>query len=310
MTIQSEEDLKNAYKHLEKGNLIQARKILDNLVMDNLENAEVTFAIYCCSYWGDFVCHLPELDLFEQGDGILFKWKSFQKELQTEKKKTFERTLYHVQTGIFTLAYNVFSALENEKNVVQKGEILLNKGICCKKLGKYETALSYLTEAIKFSPSSANTLAEMADCYALCGMERQAKVLFREAFFVDAQKIDLAFLDSELICCLIRTVQEKGYVGNALQEWIPVYGVLLGIFNIRRELRGQEVGKLKQEIYAKENENKNPINDSNILTPKLINMYFWLIDHYVQTKDSGRKINEILLKIKIIDRDIYDLYIK
>ena len=50
MTIQSEEDLKNAYKHLEKGNLIQARKILDNLVMDNLENAEVTFAIYCCSY--------------------------------------------------------------------------------------------------------------------------------------------------------------------------------------------------------------------------------------------------------------------
>jgi hypothetical protein len=150
----------------------------------------------------------------------------------------------------------------------------------------------------------------MADCYALCGEEKTAKLLFREAFYIDAQKIDIDFLESELIIRLISRVEENNYSEDVLKEWIPVYGVLLGIFNIRRELRGQEVGKLKQEIYAKENENKNPINDSKILIPKLINMYFWLIDHYVQTKDSGRKINEILLKIKIIDRDIYDLYIK
>ena len=35
-----------------------------------------------------------------------------------------------------------------------------------------------------------------------------------------------------------------------------LYGVLWGIFNIKRELRSQEVGKLRQDIYALENEQK------------------------------------------------------
>ena len=92
--------------------------------------------------------------------------------------------------------------------------------------------------------------------------------------------------------------------------WIPVYGVLWGIFNIKRELRSQEVGKLRQEIYALENEQKDPSCDFQILTPRLINMYFWLIDHYVQNNDNQRLINEILLKIKILDTNIYNSYIK
>ena len=95
-----------------------------------------------------------------------------------------------------------------------------------------------------------------------------------------------------------------------LQEWIPVYGVLFGIFTVKRELRSQEVGRLKQEIYAKENESKDPSSDTNILTPRLINLYFWLIDHYVLTNTEQSKINQILLKIKILDPAIYSLFVK
>ena len=89
-----------------------------------------------------------------------------------------------------------------------------------------------------------------------------------------------------------------------------MYGVLYGVFNVKRELRTQEAGRLKQEIYAKENEIKDPSSDSKILVPKLINMYFWLIDHYARINEGNEKINECLLQIRVHDENIYRMYTK
>lgn len=310
MESQLNNGIKDVCKFLEEGKPAQAKKAISEVLEYELDNKEINFALWCCEFWIDFIDQLPELDLFEQGEGLFSRWKSFLLAVQ-HKSQAFDRIMYSVQTGVFTLALNSFNIIVKERNYFQKAEIFKKTGICLKKLGKYETALNCLTEANGMSPSSAAILAEMADCYALCGEEKRAKVLFREAFFIDAQKIDIDFLDSELICCLIRQVKEKGYVGAALQEWIPVYGVLLGVLNVKRELRSQEVGKLKQEIYAMESQKKNSTDEYNdIFVPKMINMYFWLIDHYMMTNVSGKKISDIMLKIKILDRNIYEMYDK
>ena len=68
--------------------------------------------------------------------------------------------------------------------------------------------------------------------------------------------------------------------------------------------------KEKEKEETIENEIKNTANSIAQLKPKLIYMYFWLIDHYVQKNQTGSEVNDLLLKIKILDRDIYDLYIK
>ena len=135
-------------------------------------------------------------------------------------------------------------------------------------------------------------------------------MFFREAFFLDADSIDIDFLDSELIKCLIDKTVQKGHTGRSFKQWIPVYGVLCGIFNIKRELTSQEVGRLKQEIYAKENEFKDPSCNTDLLVPGLLNDYFWLIDHYVMKHENAAQVNEVLLKIKILDSSIYEAYIK
>ena len=307
--MSSEEGLTRAYSFLEKGDVAQARQVLTEVLEYDLDNKEVKFSVWCCSFWADYVQMLPALDLYEQGEGLISHWKSFLFAL-SKQKELFDRTLYAVQKGVFTLALQNFSNLDEDHAPVQKAEIKRKIGLCYKKLGMYDLALTLLMEANALQPQTASILAEVADCYALCGEEKKAKVLFREAFFIDAQKIDLAYLDSELICCLVRQVQEHGYSGAILQEWIPVYGILYGVFNIKRELRSQEVGQLKQDIYACENELRDPSCDVNIMTPKLINMYFWLIDHYARTENGSERVNEILLHIKILDRHIYDLYVK
>ncbi|MCI6323166.1 hypothetical protein [Treponema porcinum] len=78
---------------------------------------------------------------------------------------------------------------------------------------------------------------------------------------------------------------------------------------MKRNMKSQEIGRLKQEIYALENEQKDPSRSTEILTPRLINMYFWLID-YCQAQNDSKLINETLLKIKIIDTTVYNLYVK
>ena len=309
MGTETDDELKNAHELLEKGSLAQAREQLDQAFAYSLGNSEINFAHWCCSYWVDFVQGLPRLEPYEQGDGLIARWKSFKQDY--EQKENFQqKTIYALQRGIFTLALNAYKLAKEEGTSSQRADLYRKKGLCYKKLGKYESALNLLTEAYRTAPQSAAILADMADCFALCGEDKNAKVLFREAFFIDAQRVEIDFLDSELICCLIRQVKEKGYIGAALQEWIPVYGVLYGVFNVKRELRAQEPGRLRQEIFAKENEIKDPSNDSKILIPRLINMYFWLIDHYARSNEGKEKINECLLQIRVHDETIYRMYTK
>ena len=94
-------------------------------------------------------------------------------------------------------------------------------------------------------------------------------------------------------------------------EWLPVYGTLDGILNVKRELKALELGKLRQSIYMLENElREKDVKNKKLLVPRLINYYFWLIDHYMNGTVEKLKIDEILLRIKLLDEKIYDRYIR
>ena len=214
----------------------------------------------------------------------------------------------HERTGIFSTALdNFLEALGGHKNP-REGELYCKAGICHKKLGEYETALSFLSQASAILPNVPTVLAEIADCYALCGNERAAKVLFRDAFFLGASSVDTSFLDCLMVVRLLKQVEQKGFSGDELLEWLPVYGVLYGVFNIKRELRPPEASKLKQAIFMLESELKSGAENAALLVPRLINHYFWLIDHFAAIQGERNSIEETLLKIKLLDVNIYKQY--
>jgi hypothetical protein len=175
-------------------------------------------------------------------------------------------------------------------------------------LGNFENAKMCLTSANNIYPNIAPVLAELADCYALCGESKFGKVLFREAFFINPQDIDISLLESNLFCRLYAEIAKTKKDKSIIAEWFPVEGVLLGVLNVKRELRALEVGKLKQSIYALETELKNEGVEPLITIPRLINNYFWLIDHYTTIREDRSKITEILLKIKLLNADVYERY--
>ena len=292
---------------LKQGNPEAARKVLEDSLSRDLQNLEIIFTLKCATYWSQRLPRILELPTaFERAESLVSQWKQFTDFLGDSP--CFEQSVYAVKFGIFNLALENYQQLFNENNKAQKAEVFRKTGLCYKKLGDFETSLRFLKDANTLLPEHAPILAEMADCYALCGNDDNAKVLFREAFFICANRIDLIFLESELILSLIELVRQKGYTEDEMLEWIPIYGVLYGVLNIKRQLRPQEVGRLKQAIFTLENELKDPSGNPDILIPRLINHYFWLIDHYVIVNDDRSKINETLLKIKLLDNDVHSKY--
>ena len=310
MEIKTEAGLKEALALMSLGNPAGAQKIIGSLFENDLESTELMYTNKCCIFWSDSIERLKRIeDAYERSENILLEWKTFQSYISREEEP-YEPALVAVQQGFFANALEEFKKLLDEKDALQKAEIYRKTGICYKKLGDFENARAFLTEANITYPNMASVIAEMADCFSLCGEDKIGKVLFREAFFTAPEDIDLDFLDSELIKCLIEKTKSKGYTGKALQYWIPVYGVLGGVFNIKRELTSQEVARLKKDIYALDNEMKDPACNSEILTPRLLNCYFWLMDHYDLARETPAKINEVLLRIKLLDSSVYDAYIK
>ena len=308
MDILTEKGLKDAITFLEAGNPAQAKMIIDESLQNDLESWELFFTSQCCIFWADTFYRLDKSEPgLQKGDILLQEWKNFIASTK-QKELVYEPAVYAACRGVFSLALQNFSQLLNERDSILKAEIMRKTGLCYKKLGEFENARMCLSQANNLQQKNAAVLADLADCYALCGDARAAKVLFREAFFTDFKKVDLDFLDSQLIRRLVERTEKLGYTGDALKAWIPDYAVLWGVFSAKRMLKAQEVGKLKQEIYSLENEMKDPSRSSKLLVPRLINMYFWLID-YCQTTEDNRSIHEILLKIKITDPVIHDMYV-
>ncbi len=300
--------VRRGLESLKSADLESARRDFEAALKSDFDDPLVMFALKCCGFWTEREARYSSLsNLFERGEYILAQWRAFQAFLvrQTDRQ---EDAVYAFRQYAFSLALDSFSALSSEASSGQTADIELRIGRCHKGKGSFETAIEHLETALKARKDSAEIMAELADAYALVDQTRTAKALFREAFYIDAAAIDVDGLESFLIRRLVERVAEMGYSGIALREWIPVYGVLLGVFSVKRELRAIEAGKLRQSIYQLENELKDAAADRASIVPRLVYRYFWLIDHYVSVGEDRTRIEETILKIQLLDPRVHQMY--
>jgi tetratricopeptide (TPR) repeat protein len=300
--------LSNAYEALRSVDMVSASSILDEALTVDYDHPEVLFALKCARYWTDGLARLEEIaNPFERGEHVLGLWKTFVV-FQSRLKGDFERSRYAFKQFCFSLALAHYRALPAEEGDSHVGELALRIGRCLKGAGNYDEALRELAVATKERRDDAESLAELADVHALVNEMRESKALFREAFYLAPQRIALDFLESEMIRRLIDRVRELGRTGPELCEWIPVHANLLGVFTVKRELKAVEAGKLRQSIYQLENEIRENAEERALLVPRLINRYFWLIDHCIAAREDRARIDEILLKLRLLDPQIHKQY--
>lgn len=310
MELHTKEGLNRALKHLENADPYKAHDELLALFYSDINNMELVFTGNYCNLWCEYLKTTLKIeDSFLKGEQLLIDWKNFISYIRRQSD-IFEPALFALQKGIFSLALNCFLQVKEEKDSIHKAAVFRKIGVCYKQLGEYPNAFKSLSDANDLHPYQADILADLADCYALTGDDRSAKVLFREAFFIEPSKIELDFLNSSLIRDIIDELSEKNYPDSVLCCWIPVYAVLWGIFNVTRTLGSKDIAGIQKEIFALENENKNPSSNSEVIVPRLINLYFWLIDFYLKKNENTNQVDKLLLKIKILDSSIYEQYVK
>jgi tetratricopeptide (TPR) repeat protein len=299
--------LNNVYLNFKEGQFNEASTLLEKALEIDFDSTDVTNALKCANFWLEREDRLAAITgAYEKGEYYLSQWKVFSGFI-SRMENLSERCLFNLKYHIFGRALDQYLSLYNESDLSDP-EILFRIGRCHKCQGNFEHAIRFLELASQYRREDAAVLAELADCYSLVNEDRAAKVFFREAFFLDPQGVELSYLESPIILRLVEKLKGTfGETGAELREWIPVYGTLYGLFNVKRELRPLELGKLKQAIYQLEKEIGG--HRQNRLAPRLINHYFWLVDHYLNSGEDRQKIEEVLLKIKELDPEIYSEYV-
>jgi tetratricopeptide (TPR) repeat protein len=303
--------IQKAYNKLKASDAEGAAMLLEEALQIDFDNEETKHALKSVNWWLERTARIEEIkNPYEKGGFILAQLRQYYTFLDTIAGN-FDMCQYAVRHFVFSSALRCFGDLLGDGENQHDPGLLLLIGRCYKGVGNYDEALKYLLQAVRFRREDGETLAELADVNALLGETDSAKALFREAFFLNPDKIDLRAMESEMIIRLReRIIQEKGHKEEELREWIPVYGRLWGVFSIKRELKHIEVSRLKQEIFTLDTECRSNPGQSSIKKPRLINRYFWLIDHLENKREDPALIKEIELNIRYADPEIFDRYIR
>ena len=300
--------LSSAYALASSQELDEAVRKIESSLGLHYGNPEIAAFLKCAQYWQDRFANLGKYaSEYEKAEYLLSQWRGFPSFVSGSQIP--DRPMRVFSQLVFRKALSLYESLmDTSITGVKDGDLLLRIGICYKELGEYDKALEYLDAANQIKKENAQILAELADCYSFVGELDIAKAFFREAFFINPGAIYLDGLQSGMIRRLIDKLREMGMQGAALAEWLPVYGVLFNVLNIKRELRPIEYGKLRESIYRMEMELRDSAQKNEVQLARLINRYFWLIDHYQNIRENSELIEETLLKIKVTDLDIYKMY--
>ena len=290
-----------ACQALREGMFSEAIDSLESLLEKDVDFPGAASALKCAGFWKERgEKEEAQLEGFERGEQLLGQWRLFQA-FAERLADLPEKCMFAMKQFVFSSALAGYGSVAPDADAGGDPYVLLQIGRCCKGIGNYERAIECLERANRESRDDPRILAELADCYSLVNESRSAKVFFREAYYVDPQAIDLAGLESPLVQRLAAKLRARGLTEPLLSEWIPVYGTIWGVFSVKREMKPLEFGKLKQAIYHLEKESRTPGPERERAVPRLINRYFWLIDHYMTTGEPRERIEEVLSKLRETD---------
>lgn len=321
----------SAYGKLRIGAFGDAARLLERALALDVEYEGITATLKSVRFWGDRRRRLEDLEESDRAAYLLDQWAAFRgfaARIEDLPERCFQDIKYYVHATAVDYLHEVGPPAEqtagNDRYQRPRPETrwLLLIGHAYKAMGDFDNAISSLEQASRLDRDWAPVLAELADCYSLIGENRAAQVFFREAFYRGAAEIRVDRLDSPMIKRLTDAIREAGMI-NAVAEWVPVYGVVLGAFRVARELRPLEYGRLLQSIFELEQQlglrpsttagrpgDAESGNDRDeALVARLLNRYFWLIEHYRSTQEEPAKITDVLHRIKQLDTDIHQQYV-
>lgn len=301
--------LESTLEAFRTGDFVRAEVEADAALALDFEHPEVQSALKCAVFWKDRMARASALPAPEsRGDFLLKEWQGFLSRFRSHLDTPFDEGIEAIQGTVFDWAADAFLEQIAFEEEPRKNDLLVKAARAWKGNGSFDRSLECLDQVLQSRPEDAGALAEMADCLEAIGEVGKSRLFFREAFYLNAQGVDVGQLQSGVIRELRESLAAEGLSGADLKEWIPVHAVIRGFFSSKRDLKPLELGQLRQGINALKAELHDGVSARPLILPRLLYRYFWLIDHFLSVKEDRSKIEDILLNIKLLDQRIYELY--
>lgn len=320
----------SAYEKLRIGAFGDAAKVLERALELDVEYEGITATLKSVRFWGERRRRLEDLEENDRAAYLLDQWAAF-RGFAARIEDLPERCYADIKFYVHATAAEYLRKCEpadhrsaprdRYRRPRPQTRRLLLLGYAYKAMGDFGEAISHLERARRADRDWPPLLAELADCYSLIGEHRAAQVFFREAFYRGAAEISIDRLESPLIGRLTGAIRDAG-VTASISEWIPVYGTLLGAFSVSRELAPLEYGQLLQSVFELEQllgvrppaspertQQGTRSGRRGALLPRLLNRYFWLIEHYRCSGEESSKIADVLRRIKTLDAAVHQQYV-
>ncbi len=298
-----------ALSYIQKGNLQETLNIMEEIFQKNPDFTGVEDTIKSIKFWQNRWIKLHQFPQGNERANYLFtEWSNYNK-YSIESNIKYDKTLIYLKNFIFkNIIKNLIFAYQQSD--VPNIDILLKIGEIFTNIEEYQKAIESLEYARMFKKKDSFLLSLLADAYFKVNETDKSKALFREAFLYDPQKIDLSRINVNYINQIVEYIRKENNLSAQLQmEWIPVYGVILNIFNIKREINADELSRLNQEVQDFENKFYSKKSYDGNIEPRVINRYFWLIDYYTLQNKNKDYIRIYLDKLKDINKNIYKKYL-
>jgi tetratricopeptide (TPR) repeat protein len=243
-------------------------------------------------------------DPYRIADTIVSEWPKILGNINLEGCSENVELIESVKYYLFFTALKYYTQIIDNINqddvlVVRDTDLMLKISRCYRELRMEDKAIDILEEVRSYNQTDSVVLSILGDLYFQMGDIDRAKLFFREAFFWDPQRIELDEVRCPIVKTLMKTVKTNGYRNEEVNEWIPVYGAIENIFDVRRELSKEEVDILIRRIQALESDFLKHREWRNITEPRLINSYLWLIDYYylqLEDYELAKSVGVILQK--------------
>lgn len=301
--------LGSALEAFRRGDFDQAETEAEAALALDFEHPGVQSALKCAVFWKERAGRIRALPTPEgRGDQWLREWKGFDQRFRSHLDEPFDEGVAALRMAVHDEAAQAYLSQLELDDPQRHPELRLKAARAWKACGSFDRAIEVLDAVLEARADDAGALAELADCFEAVGEASRSKLFFREAFYLNPQAVDVAALTAPALVGLVGRLSAEGLEGPALKEWIPVRAVAEGLWSVKRDLKPLEVGQLKQSINSLKAEMHEGSGTPALVLPRLLNRYFWLIDHFLSVKEDRSRIEDVLLNIKLLDERIYNLY--
>ncbi len=287
---------KDVYQSLRNGELGPAEELVLKGMEEDIHNPDYEKLLKVIKFWQN----RRELFNFEGGGGevLIGEWDKFL-EFCKDQSIDNKKAVLSIKNYVYSRAVE-FLVESYRLSPVPERDTLILLGQTFYEIGILDRAVETLEYALSLARGDDDIRIYMllGDIYFEIGENDSAMVMFNEAFLRFPQLVNIETIEYPAIKKLHASVSEDGFSDNEVLEWISVYGYLYEGLTARKKMEYNDYMEMKEKILDYEKSLKIDKKVRNIIVPRLINFYLWILDYYIYQLGAYQTAENVLKRIQ------------